>query len=190
MGQTRVGKSRLSIELATLFPVESINSDKIQVHEGLDIVIVTNKITEEERKRVPHHFQLPVIAGDSNSYIEALIDDVDHRFRSKFDPCFLWVEVTTPVLYQYVSEQVDRMVKNGMINKVREFSPSAGIKKGDQESDWSSGVQYVLPTGTVSGQRKQSRVAEEPAVDAIVLFFTTASSQGSSSARARPRWTR
>lgn len=159
MGATGTGKSRLSIDLATRFPAEVVNSDKMQVHEGLDIV--TNKITEEERKRVPHHLlgvvdpnvdfsasdfcdraliamekilsrgQLPVIAGGSNSYIEALIDDVDYWFRSKYDPCFLWVDVATPVLHQYVSERVDRMVKNGMIDEVREFfSVNGDYKQG------------------------------------------------------------
>ncbi|GKU86632.1 hypothetical protein SLEP1_g1133 [Rubroshorea leprosula] len=159
MGATGTGKSRLSIDLASLFPAEIINSDKMQVHEGLDIV--TNKITEEERKRVPHHLlgivgpnadftasdfcdrasiamekilsrgRLPVIAGGSNSYIEALIDDVDYQFRSKYDPCFLCVDVRTPVLHQYVSERVDRMVKKGMIDEARKFfSVNGDYKQG------------------------------------------------------------
>ncbi|RYR71895.1 hypothetical protein Ahy_A02g006103 isoform A [Arachis hypogaea] len=53
MGATGAGKSKLSVDLATCFPSEIINSDKIQVYEGLDIV--TNKISKEEQKGVPHH---------------------------------------------------------------------------------------------------------------------------------------
>ncbi|KAE8722882.1 Adenylate isopentenyltransferase 3 [Hibiscus syriacus] len=53
LGATGTGKSRLSIDLATRFPAEIINSDKIQVHAGLDIA--TNKIPEEERCGIPHH---------------------------------------------------------------------------------------------------------------------------------------
>ncbi|GLU03498.1 hypothetical protein SLE2022_206940 [Rubroshorea leprosula] len=159
MGATGTGKSRLSIDLATQFPVEVINSDKMQVHKGLDIA--TNKITQEEQNRVPHHLlgtvnpnadftasdfcnmalmavesilsrrQLPIIAGGSNSYIKALIDDEDFQFRSKYECCFLWVDVAMPVLHQYVSERVDRMVKNGMVNEVREFfSVNADYKQG------------------------------------------------------------
>ncbi|XVE73174.1 hypothetical protein DITRI_Ditri11bG0096100 [Diplodiscus trichospermus] len=162
LGATGTGKSRLSIDLATRFPAEVINSDKIQVHAGLDIT--TNKITEEERCGVPHHLlgvinpnadftatnfigmashamasissrgQLPVIAGGSNSYIEALVDDKDFRFRSKYEPCFLWVDVAMPVLHQYVSERVDKMVENGMVDEVRSFFDSnanyaRGIRK-------------------------------------------------------------
>ncbi|XVF32617.1 hypothetical protein REPUB_Repub17cG0097800 [Reevesia pubescens] len=149
MGATGTGKSRLSIDLATRFPAEIINSDKIQVHAGLDIA--TNKITEEERCGIPHHLlgvihpnsdfsatnfidmashamasivsrsQLPVIAGGSNSYIEALVDDKDFRFRSKYECCFLWVDVEMPVLHQYISDRVDKMVENGMVDEVRSF---------------------------------------------------------------------
>lgn len=159
MGATGTGKSRLSIDLATGFPAEIINSDKMQVYRGLDIV--TNKITEEERGGVPHHLlgiqhpnadftaqnfcdmasfsiestlnkgKLPIIVGGSNSYIEALVDDEDYRFRSKYDCYFLWVDVSMPVLHSFVSERVDRMVQNGMVDEVRKFfDPNADYSKG------------------------------------------------------------
>jgi adenylate isopentenyltransferase (cytokinin synthase) len=35
------------------FPAEIVNSDKMQVYNGLDIV--TNKVTEEQCRGVPHH---------------------------------------------------------------------------------------------------------------------------------------
>ncbi|KAL0419923.1 UNVERIFIED_CONTAM: Adenylate isopentenyltransferase 3, chloroplastic [Sesamum radiatum] len=112
MGATGTGKSRLSVDLATRLSAEIINSDKMQVYHGLDIV--TNKITDEERCGVPHHLlgvvdpesdfsaanfrtmasismrsilsrgQLPMIVGGSNSFIEAL---ADMNFRSKYE-CF------------------------------------------------------------------------------------------------------
>ncbi|XVE77759.1 hypothetical protein DITRI_Ditri13aG0088500 [Diplodiscus trichospermus] len=152
LGATGTGKSRLSIDLATRFPAEIINSDKVQVHAGLEIA--TNKITEEEQRGIPHHLLgvinpntdftatnfidmashamasilsrnlLPIIAGGSNSYIEALVDDKDFRFRSKYDCCFLWIDVAMPVLHRYVSERVDKMVENGMVDEVRSFLDS------------------------------------------------------------------
>ncbi|PON65782.1 isopentenyltransferase [Parasponia andersonii] len=160
MGATGTGKSRLSIDLATLFPAEIINSDKMQVYEGLDIV--TNKITKEEQRGVPHHLlgilnpnadftapnfsnmsslaidtilghdRLPIIVGGSNSFIEHLVDDYDHcSFRSKFDCCFLWVDVSMPVLHSYVSKRVDEMVRNGMVDEVRKiFDPNADYGQG------------------------------------------------------------
>lgn len=104
MGATGTGKSRLSIDLSTgHFPhSEIINSDKIQLYNGLDIT--TNKIPLTERKGVPHFLlgdfdsidvdvapsqfrssagltiadivscgNLPLLVGGSNSFIHALI---------------------------------------------------------------------------------------------------------------------
>ncbi|GMI66540.1 isopentenyltransferase 3 [Hibiscus trionum] len=160
LGATGTGKSRLSIDLATRFPAEVINSDKIQVHAGLDIA--TNKIPEEERCGIPHHLlgvihpnadftatdfvdmasdamasilsrsQVPIIAGGSNSYIEALNEDF--LFRSKYECCFLFVDVAMPVLDRYVSDRVDKMVEMGMVDEVRNFfdanaNYTVGIRK-------------------------------------------------------------
>ena len=52
-GTTGVGKSQLSIQLATKFDGEIINSDSMQVYK--DIPIITNKHPIEEREGVPHH---------------------------------------------------------------------------------------------------------------------------------------
>ncbi|KAL0371334.1 UNVERIFIED_CONTAM: Adenylate isopentenyltransferase 3, chloroplastic [Sesamum angustifolium] len=156
MGATGTGKSRLSVDLATRFSAEIINSDKMQVYHGLDIV--TNKITDEERCGVPHHLlgvvdpesdfsaanfrtmasistrsilsrgQLPMIVGGSNSFIEAL---VDMNFRSNYECCFLWVDVAMPVLDSFVSDRVDKMVERGMVDEVRDFyKPNADYSRG------------------------------------------------------------
>ncbi|KAK3438037.1 hypothetical protein EUGRSUZ_C02681 [Eucalyptus grandis] len=108
MGATGCGKSRLSIDLASHFPFEVINADKMQVYWGLDIT--TNKIPPAERHGVPHHLlssfdpndgemtpsqfsfhgdaaisgvasrgKLPLLVGGSNSFIHALLAD-------RFDP--------------------------------------------------------------------------------------------------------
>lgn len=102
MGSTGTGKSRLSVDLATRFSAEIINSDKMQFYKGLEIT--TNQITIAEQCGVPHHLlgelpadgpeltasefrslasgsisemisrgKLPIIAGGSNSYIHALL---------------------------------------------------------------------------------------------------------------------
>lgn len=152
MGATGTGKSRLSIDLATRFPAEVVNSDKMQVYQGLDIV--TNKISDKERRGVPHHLlgvtdphtdftatnfcdsaslavksilhrrKLPVIAGGSNSFVKALIEDPDYEFMSRYDCIFLWVDVAVPVLDLILSHRVDKLIEIGMIEEVREiFDP-------------------------------------------------------------------
>ncbi|KAG6474076.1 adenylate isopentenyltransferase-like [Zingiber officinale] len=108
MGATGTGKSKLSVELATKFAGEVVNSDKIQVYGGLDIA--TNKMPMEERRGVAHHLlgelhpeegellpaayrelaaraivgiacrdRMPVVAGGSNSFIHAAL-------AGSFDP--------------------------------------------------------------------------------------------------------
>ncbi|XP_047308131.1 adenylate isopentenyltransferase 3, chloroplastic-like [Impatiens glandulifera] len=159
MGATGTGKSRLSIDLATRFPAEIINCDKIQAYRGLEIT--TNKITDEETRNIPHHLlgiihpnedftannfcsmastavrsittrsMLPIIAGGSNNYIEALISDQENQFHSKYDCCFIWVDVSLPVLHSFVSKRVDTMVEKGMVEEVRNmFDPRADYSIG------------------------------------------------------------
>lgn len=158
IGATGTGKSKLSIDLATRFPAEIINSDKMQVYKGLQIV--TNKVTDEECRGVPHHLlgiadpntnftamdfgqhaslaiqsiigrnRLPVIAGGSNSFIESLVTTVP-EFKSRYNCCFLWVHVSMDVLHRFVSERVDRMVEAGLVEEVRRiFDPEADYSRG------------------------------------------------------------
>ncbi|XP_010507619.1 PREDICTED: adenylate isopentenyltransferase 3, chloroplastic-like [Camelina sativa] len=157
MGATGTGKSRLSVDLATRFSGEIINTDKMQVYRGLDIV--SNKITSETKRGVPHHLlsvlppgadyfttadfcdrasflieaitdrgKLPIVVGGSNSFLEDLVLD-----GSRYDCCFLWVDVAVPILRGVVSERVDKMVANGMVEEVRElfnFSDSKNYSEG------------------------------------------------------------
>ncbi|XP_010264047.1 PREDICTED: adenylate isopentenyltransferase-like [Nelumbo nucifera] len=170
MGVTGTGKSRLSIEIATRFPAEVINSDKMQVYRGLDIT--TNKIPMHERLGVPHHLlgvvdpsdgelssseyrllgasaisaisarhRLPLVVGGSNSFIHALVSD---RFdpgsdgldglnsvsaELRYDCCFLWVDVSLPVLYKYLARRVDDMLHVGMFEELAVFYEQEGKRK-------------------------------------------------------------
>ncbi|KAM3216767.1 adenylate isopentenyltransferase 3, chloroplastic [Capsicum annuum] len=165
MGVTGAGKSRLSIDLATRFNGEIVNSDKIQVYKGLDIA--TNKITEEERCGVPHHLlgvidpykefatknfcsmasfavnsitkraKLPIIVGGSNSFIEALVYDNSYHFSTRYDFCFLWVDASMNVLNSFLYERVDKMVDQGMVEEVRNlFNP--------KNRDYTKGIRKAI----------------------------------------------
>ncbi|KAB1220292.1 Adenylate isopentenyltransferase 3, chloroplastic [Morella rubra] len=159
MGATGTGKSKLSIYLATRYRAEIVNSDKMQVYKGLDIV--TNKVTWEEQCGVPHHLlgirdpytdftvedfcysalhaiesilsrgRLPIIVGGSNRYIEALIDGDESKFRSKYNCCILWVDVSMEKHYPFLSERIDQMVENGLIEELSEmFDPNLDYSRG------------------------------------------------------------
>lgn len=194
MGATGAGKSRLSIDLATRFSAEIINSDKMQVYKGLDIA--TNKITDEERCGVPHHLlgvadpesdfsaanfrarasislqtilsrrQLPIIVGGSNSFIEAL---VDANFRSRYDCCFLWVDVAMPVLHSFVSDRVDKMVERGMIEEVRDFfNPNADYSRGIRRAIGVPEFDEFFRVESFCDEETRARVLGE-AIDAIKM---------------------
>ncbi|XP_022846780.1 adenylate isopentenyltransferase 5, chloroplastic-like [Olea europaea var. sylvestris] len=163
VGPTGTGKSRLSIDLATRFNAEIVNSDKMQVYKGLNIV--TNKVTEEECRGIPHHLlgiidpdvdftsddfvhhaslavesimrkgRLPIIAGGSNSYIKALVND-DLEFQSKYEFFVLWVDVSMAILHSFVSKRVDQMVDAGLVDEAREFF--------DLEANYTRGIKRAI----------------------------------------------
>ncbi|XP_050221546.1 adenylate isopentenyltransferase-like [Mercurialis annua] len=166
MGATGCGKTKLSIDLATKFQSEIINSDKMQVYNGLDIT--TNKITLQERHGVTHHLlgdidpvghefspadfrfhaglavsdilsrhKLPLLVGGSNSFIHSLLVD---RFNPELDVfdstnsvistqlrynCrILWVDVSLPLLCEYLCKRVDEMLDSGMFEELLEYYDS------------------------------------------------------------------
>ena len=53
LGATGAGKSKLALEVAQKFGGEIISADAMQMYKGLNIV--TNKVTEKERRLVKHH---------------------------------------------------------------------------------------------------------------------------------------
>jgi adenylate isopentenyltransferase (cytokinin synthase) len=164
MGATGTGKTKLAIDLAKHFqPAEIVNSDKMQVYKGLDIT--TNKVTEEECDGVPHHLLgvfdpnsnftandfcyhacsaidsivekdgLPIIAGGSNSYLDALVNHCS-EFRLRYECCFLWVDVSLPVLHSSLQLRVDRMIEAGQLDEVRDFF--------DPLSDYTKGIRRAI----------------------------------------------
>jgi adenylate dimethylallyltransferase (cytokinin synthase) len=190
MGATGTGKSRLAVDLALRFNGEVINSDKMQIHAGLNIV--TNKVTTEECKGVPHHLlcvaepdtdfsasdfcreaflaadmishhgRLPIIAGGSNSYVEELVDGGHRAFRKHFDCCFLWVEVRLPVLHSFVSERVDRMVERGLVEEVKDmFNPCIDYKKGIRRAIGLPEMDQYLRSEGLLSSRMRSKLLED-----------------------------
>ena len=104
-GPTAVGKTALSVELALRIGGEIISADSMQVYRKMDIG--TAKVTEEEKKGVPHYLidildpdedfdvtafktlakiciddilsrgKIPIIAGGTGFYIQSVLYDVD-----------------------------------------------------------------------------------------------------------------
>ena len=114
VGPTAVGKTALSIELAKKYQGEVISGDSMQIYRGLDIG--TAKVTAAEMQGIPHHlidirdshesysvaeFQkearelitathqrghLPIVAGGTGLYIQALLYDYQLGAAEESDP--------------------------------------------------------------------------------------------------------
>ncbi|KAL6879124.1 IPP transferase domain-containing protein [Trichoderma novae-zelandiae] len=69
LGSTGTGKSELAVELARRFKGEIINSDAMQLYDGLPII--TNKIAQEERHGIPHHLLGHIPLDDAAWDVEA-----------------------------------------------------------------------------------------------------------------------
>lgn len=77
-GTTGVGKSQLSIQIASHFAGEVINSDSMQVYK--DIPIITNKHPINERNGVPHHV-MNHVNWDEEYYLHRFENDCKNAIK-------------------------------------------------------------------------------------------------------------
>ena len=105
VGPTATGKSALGVELALALGGEVVNADSMQLYQGMDIG--TAKLTDEERRGVPHYLldiwpvthpasvadyqhrarqvvrdildrgRVPIVVGGSGLYVRALLDPIE-----------------------------------------------------------------------------------------------------------------
>lgn len=105
VGPTAVGKSDLAIDLAEMIGAEIVSADSMQVYVGMDIG--TAKVTEGDRRGVPHHMidvwdpghdvsvvefrdrareaiadveghgRPVIVVGGSWQYVQAILDEMD-----------------------------------------------------------------------------------------------------------------
>ncbi|MCL4124431.1 UNVERIFIED_CONTAM: hypothetical protein GTU68_020003 [Idotea baltica] len=86
IGPTAVGKTSLSVELATKYKTEIISSDSRQMYQFMNIG--TAKPTMEEQKDIPHHFidtltpDQSYNAGEFEREAEVLIIDLFQRYST------------------------------------------------------------------------------------------------------------
>lgn len=72
IGPTAIGKTGLSLELATRYGAEIVSVDSMQVYRGLDIG--TAKATLAERQQIPHHL-IDIVEPDEPYHVARFIDD-------------------------------------------------------------------------------------------------------------------
>ncbi|PKA62278.1 Adenylate isopentenyltransferase 5, chloroplastic [Apostasia shenzhenica] len=190
LGSSGTGKSKLAISLALRFGGEIINSDKMQVYDGL--TVITNKVTPEECAGVPHHLlggihqsedytavdfrrqatavadeiisfgRLPIIAGGSNSYVKELVVGDNGAFSRRYDCCFIWVDVDRPVLHEFVAERVDKMVEQGLVAEARSlFDPAADYSRGIWRSIGVPEMDRYFRREPTAGEAEKAKMLEE-----------------------------
>ncbi|MCR6488078.1 tRNA (adenosine(37)-N6)-dimethylallyltransferase MiaA [Amycolatopsis sp. OK19-0408] len=136
VGPTATGKTALAVDLALALGGEVVNADALQLYRGMDIG--TAKATEAERRGVPHHLldvlditetasvaayqrdaraqierllaagRVPVLAGGSGLYVQAVLDDLrfpgtDPAVRARLEAEV--AELGTPALYTRLGER-------------------------------------------------------------------------------------
>ena len=114
-GPTAVGKTALSVKAAKAFHGEIISADSMQIYKKMDIG--SAKVTKEEMEGIPHHLidvlepwepfhvvrfqemaknalkeiygrgRLPILAGGTGFYIQALLYDIDFT-ENDADPSY------------------------------------------------------------------------------------------------------
>ncbi|MGH1805713.1 tRNA (adenosine(37)-N6)-dimethylallyltransferase MiaA [Enterococcus gallinarum] len=146
VGPTAVGKTALSIELAKKYQGEVISGDSMQIYRGLDIG--TAKVTAAEMQGIPHHlidirdshesysvaeFQkearelitaihqrghLPIVAGGTGLYIQALLYDYQLGAAEESDPS----------VRQRYQQEAARIGKEALWQKLQALDPLAAAK--------------------------------------------------------------
>ncbi len=74
VGTTASGKTDLAVDLALRFNGEIISADSMQIYKGFDIG--TAKVTESEKKNIPHHL-IDIIDGNSSYSVAQFCMDAD-----------------------------------------------------------------------------------------------------------------
>uniref|UniRef100_A0A0E0NVB5 Uncharacterized protein n=1 Tax=Oryza rufipogon TaxID=4529 RepID=A0A0E0NVB5_ORYRU len=80
--------------------------------------------------------RLPVVAGGSNIYVEALVAGGGGAFLAAYDCLFLWTDVAPDLLRWYTAARVDDMVRRGLVGEAR-----AGFDAG---ADYTRGVRRAI----------------------------------------------
>ncbi len=180
-GPTAVGKSRAAVNLAKVLGGEIVSADSMQVYRHMDIG--SAKITREEMQGVPHHlidileptedfnvvlFQslarealagifdrgnIPVVAGGTGFYIQALLYDIDFNG-----------EASDPALRAELEELADREGMTVLHRMLAEVDPeSADNIHPNNRKRVIRALEYYRLTGErISDHNRAQREKESP----------------------------
>ena len=172
LGATATGKSALAVKLAEIFDTEIISADSMSVYKNFNIG--TAKPSEVERVKVKHHLidiiepdekfsvaefvrratpivtalngagKIPIIAGGTGLYIQALIEGYEFGdgvkscekfFKStgelKYNCAVIGLTLNRKDLYARIDERTDKMFAAGLVDEVKRLL-SSGVDENAQ----------------------------------------------------------
>ncbi len=178
VGPTGVGKTKLSIELAKKYNGEIINADSTQVYKEMDIA--TAKVTESEKKNIPHHLidikdwdelytlydyqkdcrtkieeilsrnKTPILVGGTGLYIKAAL--YDYKLEEETNGVISYPEETS-VLYK----------------RLKQINPDTTVHPNNRKRI-ERALSYYEQTGKILEKKEK---AEQLLYPTIVLGLTT-----------------
>ncbi|OHE96502.1 hypothetical protein CORC01_08265 [Colletotrichum orchidophilum] len=142
IGPTGIGKTRLSVNIASAVDGEVISVDSIQVYR--DCPIMAAQVTQEEMKGVPHHLvdyldvaeepvdftpdaiqciksihsrgRIPIICGGSTSLVEPLLF---HPFVQEQNLLVLVLNSDIKTIANLCDQRIETMMKDGLLDEVK-----------------------------------------------------------------------
>ena len=103
VGTTASGKTDLAVDLALKFNGEIISSDSMQIYKGFDIG--TAKVTQEEKKNIPHHM-IDIVDGNASYSVADFCRDADSIAES------ILLKNKLPILAGGTGLYIDSFVNN------------------------------------------------------------------------------
>lgn len=135
-GPTGVGKTKLSVELAKKINAEIINADSMQVYKELDIA--TAKITEDEKKNIPHHL-FDIVDPNYNYTVydyqkdcRKVIDEITSRKKNIIIVGGTGLYIKAALFnYEFAKEEntydFSNMTNTEILNKIKEVIPNTNV---------------------------------------------------------------
>lgn len=187
-GPTGVGKTSLSLELASAINGEIVSADSMQVYKGMDIG--TAKATLQERMQVAHHLidildvsqkynvvdfyhdamaalsdichrgKVPIVVGGTGFYIRALLKGPPPGPPSK------------PELREKLEEQLDRVGVQAMYDSLYDIDPTYAltISTNDKQKILRA-LEIIAVTGLNVSSLPQQKDADEDIFDFYCYFL-------------------
>ena len=191
VGPTASGKTALAVEIAKELGGEIISADSMQIYRNMDIA--TAKPTDEEKQGIPHHLmdflepsesfsvarfcalakeaikditargRLPIIAGGTGLYVDALLGDM--RFEEQEEDPALRAEITA---------QLEEKGIDAMLDEIRSFDPdSAGrLSEGRNPKRIIRCIEVYRSTGMTQTALNEKQLGGESPYQAVKIGLT------------------